>query len=57
MIASTQKGYRISTERSILRMSDEDGEQEVIVKKMGGCSEARWKQVREALISAAQRQQ
>jgi hypothetical protein len=46
------KGYWISPDRKIRRMGDEDGEQEVIVKKTGACSEAEWRLVCEALMSA-----
>jgi hypothetical protein len=42
------KGYWISPDRKIRRMGDEDGEQEVIVKKTGACSEAEWRLVCEA---------
>jgi len=45
------KGYWVCPEGGIRRMGDEDGEQEVIVKKTEACSEAEWKRVCEALIS------
>jgi hypothetical protein len=40
------KGYWACPEGGIRRMSDEDGEQEVIVKKTDACSEAEWKRVK-----------
>jgi hypothetical protein len=46
------KGYWVCPEGGIRRMGDEDGEREVIVKKTNACSEAEWKRVCEALVSA-----
>jgi hypothetical protein len=46
------KGYWVCPEGGIRRMGDEDGEQRVIVKKTGACSEAEWKCVCDALVSA-----
>jgi hypothetical protein len=44
------KGYW-AFEGDIRRMGDEDGQQEVIIKRTNACSEAEWKRVCEALIS------
>lgn len=46
------KGYRVCPEGCIRRMGDEDGEEQVIVKRTGVCSEAEWKRVCDALVSA-----
>jgi hypothetical protein len=45
------QGYWVCPEGGIRRMGNEDGKQEVIVKKTDACSEAEWKRVCEALIS------
>jgi hypothetical protein len=44
------QGYWVCPESGIRRMGNEDGEQEVIVKKTEACSEAEWKRVCEALM-------
>ena len=46
------KGYWVSPEGDIRRVSDEDGEHEVIVQKTRYCSEAEWKVVCDALMKA-----
>jgi hypothetical protein len=45
------KGYFVCPEGGIRRLSDENGEQELIVKKTDACSEAEWRRICEALIS------
>jgi|HubBroStandDraft_2_1064218.scaffolds.fasta_scaffold689124_2 hypothetical protein len=45
------KRYWISPDRTIRRMSDEDGEQEMIVKKRDACSGTEWKLACEALTA------
>jgi hypothetical protein len=45
------KGYYVSLE-GIRRLSDEGGDQEVIVTKTDACSEAEWKRICDALVSA-----
>jgi hypothetical protein len=46
------KGYWVCPEGGIRRVGDEDGEHEVIIKKMPSCSEAEWTIVCEALMRA-----
>ena len=43
------KGYWISPDRSIRRMSDEGGEQIVIAKATEECSDAEWNRICDAL--------
>jgi len=45
------KGYFVCPDGTIRRISDEGGEQRVIVQKTDACSEAEWRRVCEALIS------
>jgi hypothetical protein len=44
-----KKGYRISPDRGIRRMSDEGGEPIVIAKATEECSEAEWNRICDAL--------
>ena len=46
------KGYWVSPEGGIQRIGDENSQQEVIVKRTDACSEAEWKRVCDALVSA-----
>jgi len=46
------KGYWVCPEGEIRRISDDDGEHEVIVKKMPSCSDAEWKVVCDAVMRA-----
>jgi hypothetical protein len=45
-------GYWVCPEGGIKRMGDEDGAQEIIIKRTTACSEAEWKRVCEALTLA-----
>jgi len=45
------QGYWVCPEGGIRRVGDEEGEQEVMVKKTDACSEAEWKLVCDALTS------
>jgi len=46
------RGYWVCPEGEIRRISDDDGDHEVIVKKMPGCSDAEWKVVCDAVLKA-----
>jgi hypothetical protein len=43
------KGYWISPDRTVRRMSDEGGEQQIIAKATEECSDAEWNRICDAL--------
>jgi hypothetical protein len=43
------KGYWISPDRSIRRVSDEGGDQQIIAKATEECSDAEWNRICDAL--------
>jgi hypothetical protein len=49
-----KKGYWIDPERNVRRMSDDGGEQRIIIRATEACSDAEWARFYEAIVACIQ---